>query len=204
MQGKNLAIEYRWASGVYERLPSLARRIGSNQGVVLIATAGGISPASAAKGAAKTIPIVFAMGADPINAGLVSSLSRPGGNVTGITSLNLQVGPKRVELLRELFPTATTVALLVNPTSPNAQVLLHDMQVASRALGLEYRALYAEVDRDLEMAFAEAIRLGVSGVVIGTDAFFISRSRQLAALSTRYAIPSASSSSGSSLPPVAL
>ena len=189
VQGKNLIIESKWAAGDYGRLPQLARELAS-QNVALIATAGGVSPARAAKDATATTPIVFVMGADPVHTGLVSSLSRPGGNVTGITSLNLHVGPKRVELLRELLPTGTTVALLINPTSPNAQVLPHDMQVAARALALTHHVLHAQGDRDLELAFGEATRLRVSGLVIGTDAFFISRSQQLAELSMRHAIPS--------------
>jgi ABC-type uncharacterized transport system substrate-binding protein len=188
IEGQNLAIEYRWAEGQYERLPSLALEL-VGKGVALIATAGGVAPAMAAKQATTAIPIVFVMGADPVRAGLVAGLSRPAGNITGVTSLNVEVGAKRVELLRELLPTSTTIALLTNPTSANAEVLVKDVEIASRALGLQYYVLHASADREIEDAFVAASQRGVNGVVIGTDAFFISRGQQLATLSLRHAVP---------------
>ena len=180
IEGQNLTIEYRWAEGQYDRLPSLALELVRN-GVALIATAGGVAPAMAAKQATTAIPIVFVMGADPVRTGLVAGLSRPAGNITGVTSLNIEVGAKRVELLRELLPTSTTIALLTNPTSANVEVLVKDVELASRALGLEYHVLHASADRELEDAFVAASQRGINGLVIGTDAFFISRARQLAA-----------------------
>ena len=144
----------------------------------------------AAKAASATITIVFRVAADPIAAGLVASLSHPGGNVTGVTSLNLEVGPKRLELLHEMVPTATTMAALVNPTNPsNAEIISRDLQATARLLGLQLHLLHAGSDADIDAVFATLTELRAGGLVIGTDAFFTSRDEKLAALALRYRIP---------------
>jgi putative ABC transport system substrate-binding protein len=186
--GSNAAIEYRWAEGQYDRLPALAADLVRRQ-VTAIAAADGASSALAAKAATTTIPIIFRVGVDPVEVGLVASLSRPGGNVTGVTTLNVEVGPKRLELLHELVPTATVVALLVNPTSPAAQAQSRDMQAAARTLGLQLHVLHATTERDFDTVFTTLAQLRAGGLVIGPDVFFGSRSEKLAALTVRHAVP---------------
>jgi putative ABC transport system substrate-binding protein len=146
--------------------------------------------ALAAKAVTTTVPIVFETGGDPVRLGLVASLSRPGGNVTGVTQLNTEVMPKRLELIHELVPTATVIPLLVNPNSPNlADIVLRDSQAAAQALGLKLHVLNASSERDFDGAFAQVIQLQAGGLVIGADAFFTSRQEQLAALALRHAVP---------------
>ena len=146
VEGQNVTIEYRWAQGRYERLPALAADLVRRQ-VAVIAV--GTAPAApAAKAATGTIPIVFTTGLDPVQEGLVASLNRPGGNLTGVTALAVEVGPKALEVLHELVPTATVIALLVNPTNPSAEVLSRDLQTAARALGLQLHVLHASTERD--------------------------------------------------------
>jgi len=145
--------------------------------------------ALAAKAATSAIPIVFTSGDDPVKIGLVASLNRPGGNITGVTSLNVEVAPKLLELLHELVPTATVMALLVNPTFPNAETQSRDLQAAARTLGLQAHILHASSEREFETVFATLVRLRAGALVIGTDAFFNSRSEQLAALTVRHAVP---------------
>jgi putative ABC transport system substrate-binding protein len=141
IEGQNVAIEFRWAQNQYDQLPALAADLVGRRVDVIAATGG--PAALAAKAASATIPIVFRLAADPIAAGLVASLSRPGGNVTGVTSLNLEVGPKRLEFLHELLPTATIMAALVNPTNPtNAEILSRDLQATARLLGLQLHLLH--------------------------------------------------------------
>src|SRR5215471_14692624 len=165
----NMAIEYRWAEGQYDRLPELAADLVHRRVDVIAATGG--PAALAAQAASATIPIVFRLAADPIAAGLVASLSRPGGNVTGVTSLNLEVGPKRLEFLHELVPSATIMAALVNPTNPsNAEILSRDMQATARLLGLQLHLLHASSDADIDAVFATLTELRAGGLVIGTDA----------------------------------
>ena len=148
VEGQNVAAEYRWANGQYDRLPVLAAELAHRQVAVIVA-AGGTPTALAVKAATATIPIVFAVSVDPVKAGLVASLNRPGANLTGITSLNVEVGPKRLELLRELLPTATIIGLLVNPTSPSiAEQFLRALQPAARGLGLQLHILNASTDHD--------------------------------------------------------
>jgi len=147
--------------------------------------------APAAKAATTTIPIIFTMGADPVAAGLVPTLNRPGGNVTGVATLNMEVGPKRLELLHEVIPSTRIVALLVNPTNPAiTEPLSRDAQAAARALGVQLHVLYASNDGEIEAGFAALHGLQAGGVVIGSDQFFNSRSTQLAALALRYSVPS--------------
>src|SRR5712672_2686780 len=188
VEGQNVAIEYRWADGQYDRLPALAADLVHRQ-VAVIAAAGGTPAALAAKAATATIPIVFAIAVDPIKIGLVASLNRPGGNLTGITSLNLEIGPKRLELLHEVVPTAITIGLLVNPTNPNAETLSRNLQAAARTLGLQLHVLHASTEHDLDSIFATLAQLRAGGLMIGPDAFFSTRSEQLAALTLRYAMP---------------
>jgi putative tryptophan/tyrosine transport system substrate-binding protein len=188
--GRNLAIEYRWAEGQNDRVPSLAAELVGRQ-VSVIAAPGSVPAALAAKAATTTIPIVFEIASDPVELGLVASLAQPGGNITGVTSLNAQVGPKRLELLHELVPTATVVGLLVNPTHPNeAEPTTKNLQAAARSLGLEMHVLHASAEGDFDAAFATLIQLRAGALAIGTDPLFTSRLEQLAALTVRHAVPS--------------
>jgi putative tryptophan/tyrosine transport system substrate-binding protein len=188
IEGQNVAIEFRWAQSQYDQLPALAADLVRRRVDVIAATGG--PAALAAKAASATIPIVFRIAADPIAAGLVASLSRPGGNVTGVTSLNLEVGPKRLEFLHELVPSATIMAALVNPTNPsNAEILSRDLQATARLLGLQLHLLHASSDADIDAVFATLTELRAGGLVIGTDALFTSRDEKLAALALRYRIP---------------
>jgi putative tryptophan/tyrosine transport system substrate-binding protein len=188
VEGQNIAIEYRWAEGQYDRLPVLAAELVSRQ-VAVIATTG--SPcAFAAKAATTTIPIVFEIGFDPVLVGLVASLNRPSGNLTGVTNLGVEVGAKQLGLLHELVPTATTIALLVNPTDRTlAETLLQEVLQAADKLGLQLNVLHASTERDFDTVFATLAQRRTGALVIGADSFFISRSKQLAALAVRYAIP---------------
>ena len=154
-----------------------------------VIAASGLPAAVAPKAATTTIPIVFQLASDPVALGLVASLNRPGGNVTGLTSLNKEMGPKRLELLHEVVPTATIIALLMNPTSPNLETLSKDMQAVARTLRLELPVLQASNERDLDTAFATLARLQAGGLVAGAHAFFNSRSERLARLALSHAVP---------------
>ena len=187
VEGQNVAIEYRWAGGQYDRLPAMAADLVRRQVAVIVANTPGNL---AAKAATTTIPIVFTTAGDPVQMGLVASLNRPGGNVTGVTNVSVELGPKWLELLHELVPTATIIALLVNPTSPNlTESTTNDLQAAARTLGLKLHVLQASSERDFDKVFATLVRLRVGALVIGSDPFFNSRSEQLAALTVRYAVP---------------
>ena len=188
-EGQNVAIEYRWAEGQNDRLPAMAADLVRRQ-VTVIATPGGVAAALAAKSATATIPIVFETGVHPVASELVASLRRPQGNITGVTSLNVEVGPKRPELLHELVPMAMVVAVLVNPTNPNVETVTRDVHGAARTLGLELHVLHASSERDFDPAFATLVQLRAGGLVVGPDPFFITRSEQLAALTVRHAVPS--------------
>jgi putative ABC transport system substrate-binding protein len=187
VEGQNVAIEVRWARGEYDSVAAMAADLASRR-VAVIAVAG-TPVASAAKAATTTIPIVFTVAVDPVEAGLVASLNRPGGNLTGMTTLGVEVGPKRLELLHELMPTATMIAALVNPTNSNAETQWRDLEATARTLGLQIRVLHASADRDLDPAFATLGQLRPGGLVIGTDLFLSSRIEQLAALALRYSVP---------------
>jgi putative ABC transport system substrate-binding protein len=189
VEGKNVTIEYRWAEGRNDRLPALAADLVRRQ-VTVIVTIGSTPAALAAKAATTTIPIVFQLGSDPVAVGLVASLSRPGGNVTGVTNLNSALGPKRLELLHQVAPTATAVGLLVNPTSPNlTESSSKDLQAAARTLGLQLHVLHATTEGDFDTAFAKLKQLQAGALVIGPDAFFIGRSERLGALTLDHAVP---------------
>ena len=185
--GRNVAIEYRWADGQNDRLRELAADLVRRQ-VSVIAANG--AAALAAKAATTTIPVIFFTGGDPVEIGLVTSLNRPSGNVTGVTDMNVEVGSKRLELLRELVPATTVVALLVNPANPTrAETVSRDLQATTGVVGVKLHVLQASTDGDLEGVFARASQLKAGGIVIGADAFFASRSKQLGALAARYAVP---------------
>ena len=189
VEGRNVWIEYRWAEGRYERLPALAADLVRRQVSVIAAN----TPATpAAKAATTAIPIVFLTSTDPVAAGLVASLNRPGGNLTGVALLNVDIGPKRLELLHELVPAASVVALLSNPTNPNSERQSRIMQAAARTLGLQLHVLHASTERDFDAAFATLAQLRAGAVIIGADAFFINQSEQLGALALRHAVPAIS------------
>jgi len=188
VEGRDVAIEYRWAEDQYERLPELAADL-VRRHVAVIATIGGNAASVAAKAATRTIPVVFRGSVDPVEAGFVASLNRPGGNLTGVVTLNIDTGQKRLELMHELVPTASTIALLLNPTNTVAETQTKDLQAAARTLGLELHVLHATTEREFEPAFADLMRLRAGGLVIGTDGFLVSSSEQLAALTLRHAVP---------------
>jgi putative ABC transport system substrate-binding protein len=188
VDGRNVAIEYRWAGNRLDRLPAMVADLVHRQVTVIAATS---TPAAlAAKAATTTIPIVFETGGDPIQLGLVASLNRPGGNVTGVTQLNWEILPKKLELLHELLPTAGVIALLINPTdSVYAEMQSREALAAAQTLGLDLRILNASTERDFDSVFADLIRLRVGGLVIGEDAFFNSHFKQLAALTIHHSVP---------------
>ena len=173
VEGRNVAIEFRWANGQNDQLPALAADL-VRRHVSVIAAPGSTPGALAAKAATATIPIVFSVGIDPVASGLVASLAQPGGNITGVTNLNTELGPKRLELLRELMPTANIMALLVNTTSPLiAETASRDLQSAARTLGLQLHILNASTERDFDTVFATMVQLRASALVIAPDALFI-------------------------------
>jgi ABC-type uncharacterized transport system substrate-binding protein len=188
VDGRNVAVEYRWAEGQNDRLPAMAADLVHRQVAVIAATS---TPAAlAAKAATTTIPIIFELGSDPVQLGLVASLSRPGGNVTGVTNANMGIAPKRLQLLHELLPTARIMALLVNPAEPAlAETYTKEVQAAARNFGLELHVLNATSEGDFDVAFSKLTQLRAGGLVIGGGAFFTSRTEQLAALSVRHAVP---------------
>ena len=189
VEGQNVKIEYRWAEAHTGRLPELARGLVRDQVAVLV-TAGGTASALAAKAATGEIPIVFGIGADPVDVGLVASLNRPGGNVTGVTSLNIEVAPKRLELLHELLPSVTSMGLLVNPAVPAlAEPVARLSQAAAQGLGLQLHIVRASSDGDFDAIFEQLVQQRVGALVIGPDTFFTARSEQLAKLTVRHAMP---------------
>jgi putative ABC transport system substrate-binding protein len=188
-EGRSVTIEYRWADGQLDRLPALAADL-VHRKVNVIATPGSGVAARAAKAATTAIPIVFETGLDPVAAGLVRSLNRPEGNVTGITSLNVEVGPKRLELLHELLPSVKDFAVLVNPANRlNTEITMKDLAGPARALGLQLHVLNASTERELEIAFGNLAQLQVGALIIGGETVFHARAQQLAALSLKHAVP---------------
>jgi putative tryptophan/tyrosine transport system substrate-binding protein len=190
VEGENVAIEYRWADNQGDRLPALAAEL-VRQRVAVILAMGGIRAVSAAKAATTTIPIVFVIAEDPVKLGLVASLARPGGNLTGINFLSAEVAAKRLELLREMVPRAARVAVLVNPTGPTPEVTAMDVQAAATALGVQIQVLQASTSREIDFAFAVLARERPDALFVGTDPFFTVRRMQLTHLASRHAIPAA-------------
>jgi putative ABC transport system substrate-binding protein len=188
VEGQNLTIDYRWAEGHYDRLPALAADL-AGRNVEMIATTGSPAPALAAKNATSTIPIVFLTGTDPVATGLVASLARPGGNLTGVSILLVELTGKRFELLSELVPGAKVIALLVNPISPEAEPTIRDAQEAARAKGVQLPILTATTESEIDAAFASLAQLHAGALLVGGDPFFSTRREQFVALSSRHAIP---------------
>jgi putative tryptophan/tyrosine transport system substrate-binding protein len=188
VEGQNVAFEYRWAEGHYDRLPALAADLVSRK-VDLIVTIGGTPSALAAKSATSTIPIVFAFVADPVGIGLVASLARPGGNLTGFGNISLELMPKRLELLSELVPQARVIVLLANPNNAYTEPMIRVVQEAARAKAVQLPILKAGTESEIDAAFATLIELHAGGLVVGADAFFLSRRNQLIALASRHAVP---------------
>jgi putative ABC transport system substrate-binding protein len=189
VEGQNLAIEFRWAEGHYDRLPALAADLAGRK-VDLIATSGGDAvSALAAKNATSTIPIIFITADDPVAPGLVASLARPGGNVTGVTFIAIELMPKRFELLSELVPQAKVIALLVNPNNTNTERVMRDVLEAARVKGVQLPILKASTESEIDAAFATLVQLQAGALVVGNDPFFNSRRNQLVALASRRAVP---------------
>jgi len=187
VEGQNVAIEYRWAEGHYERLPALVRDLVDSQ--VDVIAAFGPPAAHAAQSTTVSIPIVFTVGTDPVADGLVASLAQPGGNLTGISILAVELVPKRLELLTELVPQAKVVALLVNPTNPYTEPMIRDVQDAARAKRVQLPILKAITASEIDAAFATLASLHADALVTGDDTFFTSRREQIVALAARYAVP---------------
>jgi putative tryptophan/tyrosine transport system substrate-binding protein len=187
VEGRNVAIEYRWAAGQNDRLPALAAELVQRR-VAVIAAMGGPA-ALAAKAATATVPIVFGTGDDPVKLGLVASLNRPGGNLTGQTGLLAEVAPKRLEMLRELVPAAATIGALVDPANPAAETLAKDLRAAAATMGVTIEVLHARTAPDLDAAFAALVQRKAGGLVLANDAVFNSRIEQLVALAARHGLP---------------
>jgi len=188
VEGQNVAVEYRWADNQYDRLPALATDLVGRK-VNAIVAAGGTAAALAAKAATTTIPVVFAIGADPIKMGLVASLNRPGGNLTGVSFLINALGAKRLELIYEVVPSVTTVAVVANPTNPNSELDTNDVQTAARALGLQVEVLRASSESDFETVFTTLVRQRAGALVVSPDAMFTSARERLVALAAHHAVP---------------
>jgi len=191
VEGMNVAIEYRWADGQYDRLPGLASELVEKR-VAAIVTIGGAPSTVAAKNATSTIPIVFTMTADPVQLGLVASLNRPGGNITGVTILGVALEAKRLEILHELAPAAKLIAVLVNPKNPQAEIQTRELMAASHIAGQEIILLKASNNQEIDAAFEALADRGAGAVIIGQDTFFNSQPAQFATLSQRYAKPTIS------------
>jgi putative tryptophan/tyrosine transport system substrate-binding protein len=188
VEGQNVALDYRWADGQYDRLAALAADLVHRQ-VAVIVTMGGEVSALAAKAASATIPIVFVAGGDPVRGGLVPSVHRPGGNITGVSTLIFELEPKRLGLMRELRPNATTIAVLVDPNSPNAEMQVNDIQAAARGVGGEITILNASTIRDIDAAFVRLVEMRADALLVVANPIFFNRTAQLVVLAARHAIP---------------
>jgi len=187
-EGKNITIEYRWAEGHYDRLPAMATELVARQ-VAAIAAVGGEPSGLAAKAVTTTIPIVCSLGGDAVKAGLVTQLNRPGGNITGVSILGAEMGPKRLELAHQLVPNASTLAVLINSKFPMGLAEAHDMQTAARSLGLQITVLDASNESEIETAFAVLAQKKIDGLVINTDPFLLGQRQQIVQLAARHNIP---------------
>ena len=188
IEGRNTTVEFRWADGQYDRLPALARELVDDR-VDIIAATGDVVSARAAKSTTSEIPIVFVIGGDPVHLGLVASLNRPDGNLTGVSLVSSGLGAKRLELLHELVPNAALISLLLNPDNPNSAPERQDIELAARTLGLRISVELARNVEDFEPAFAAMVTQRAGGLIIGTDPFLLSRRDQLVALTARYGVP---------------
>jgi putative ABC transport system substrate-binding protein len=189
VEGQNVAIEYRWAEGRYDRLPELATELVNRKVAVIAASGGGDVASRAAKDATSTIPIVFIGGGDPVEAGLVASLGRPGGNITGISFIAVELTPKRLELLSELVPQARVIGLLVNPNSPTAERTIRNVREGASAKGVQLAVMQAGGEGEFATAFASLSQLHAGGIVVAADPLFGQRREELAALAARHRIP---------------
>ena len=188
VEGQNVAIEYRWAESQYDRLPGLAADLVGRK-VDVIAAMGGTPAAFAAKAATSTIPIVINVGVDPVQAGLVTSLNRPGGNITGVANFSAELAAKKLDLLHELVPTASLVALLANPSNPITELEIRSLQDAARALGLQAHVLQASTASEIDAAFGSLVEFRGGALVVSADAFLNNRRDQVVALAARHAVP---------------
>jgi putative ABC transport system substrate-binding protein len=188
VEGQNVRIEYQWAEGRYDRLPALATDL-VMRGVSVIASTGGPSSVLAAKAATTTIPIVFSTGADPVGLGLVASLNRPGGNVTGVNVFTAVIDAKRLGLLRELVPTGTSIGVLLNPGNPTAKTQWDDIQEAARAVGQQLEVLHASSDVELDKAFVSDARRRSGALLVSADPFFVNQRDRIVSLAARYGLP---------------
>ena len=188
IEGKNVAIAFRWGLGQYDRLPALAEDLVTRR-VAVIVTSGGETSALAAKAATTTIPIVFVSGGDPVQAGLVASLNRPGGNITGVMSLLGALGGKQVGLLRELVPKASIIGFLMNPNEPTSEPQVDDVQVAAREIGAQLIVLRASTERDIDAAFATLVEQRAGALILAVGALFLTQADKLIALAARYTVP---------------
>jgi putative ABC transport system substrate-binding protein len=188
VEGENVAIEYRWAEGRYDRVSTLVGDL-IRRGVAVIAATGGVASVLAAKAATSGIPIVFANGGDPVKLGVVERLNRPGGNITGATFFNNALGPKRLQVLRDVAPKATNIAMLVNPGNPNTEFDAKEIEAAARSLGIRILRVNAGSEREFDRAFATMAEQGVVALIVNADAFFYARRDQLIELATRLAVP---------------
>ena len=188
IEGQNLVIEYRWAEAQYDRLPGLVADL-VHRGVAVIAAGGSAAPGLAAKAATSTIPVVFQTGSDPVKDGLVATMNRPGGNVTGVSRMAVTLEAKRLELLHELIPNATVIAFLVNPKNPRAELQLQQMQEAARKLGLSVQVARASSEQELDVTFANMVQQQVGALLVAQEPSYAGRRQQITALAARYGIP---------------
>jgi putative ABC transport system substrate-binding protein len=187
-EGKNITIEYRWAEGHYDRLPAMAAELVARQ-VAVIAAVGGEPSGLAAKAATTTIPIVCSLGGDAVKAGLVTQLNRPGGNITGVTILGVEIAPKRLELAHQLVPTASSLAVLINSKFPFGLAEARDMQAAARSLGLQITVFDASNESEIETVFANLAQQKIAGLIINTDPFLLGQRQQIVQLAARHNVP---------------
>jgi putative tryptophan/tyrosine transport system substrate-binding protein len=187
-EGKNITVEYRWAEGRYDRLPALAHELVERQAAVIVTT-GGSQPARAVLAATSTIPLVFASGSDPVAEGLVKRFDRPDGNATGVHAFTASLGPKRLQLLRELVPNARTIAFLVNPSSQGAEVQITHMRDTARSIGQTIMILNASTENEIDLAFATLVQRGAGALLMSADTFFQVQREQLVSLAARHAVP---------------